>query len=82
MIDGDPNSLQSLAVARRTMDRWARGREGNQPIPSRAKIADIVNVLYQAACRKKRGPELAGSFEFGHEQGQFFDQPPLQSRLR
>ncbi|RSH89121.1 hypothetical protein EHS25_002787 [Saitozyma podzolica] len=61
MIDGDTDSLRSLEVARETMDRWALGREGNQPIPSRAKIADIVNVLYHAAVRSKHGIGRRGS---------------------
>jgi hypothetical protein len=61
MIDGDTDSLRSLEVARETMDRWALGREGNQPIPSRAKIADIVNVLYHAAVRSKHGLGRRGS---------------------
>nr|XP_031857961.1 uncharacterized protein CI109_006673 [Kwoniella shandongensis]KAA5525033.1 hypothetical protein CI109_006673 [Kwoniella shandongensis] len=45
----DTESLASLRLAKEVMNRWALGHNQAEPIATRAKIADIVNVIYQAA---------------------------------
>ncbi|WVR09699.1 hypothetical protein IAU60_006775 [Kwoniella sp. DSM 27419] len=45
----DPESLESLSIAKDIMNRWALGHRQDRPIAARSKIADIVNIFYKAA---------------------------------
>lgn len=54
-----PESLDSLSIASSLMQRWSRGNNNghikDKPLAFRAKVADIVKLLYEAAvaARKK-----------------------------